>query len=170
MPAKPRWLLRLPEILQTLEAWPDPWLDRTALETLFQLKRRRSIELLHVFGGFQVGRTFLADRASVIAQIRKIQQGDEFRWEQQRRRRVSESLTAARRYTQARQVRIPVTASPPAWPAGVELQAGRLIIAFRDVPDLLAKLYGLAQAAAGDFESFQAAVQHLVPSSVESLE
>lgn len=55
MPAKPRWWLRIPEILPAIENLDAPWLDRAAIEQVFGLRRRRAIELLHVFGGFQVG-------------------------------------------------------------------------------------------------------------------
>ena len=44
-------------------------------------------------------------------------------------------------------------------PAGVTLDCGTLRIGFVDVPDLLMKLYGVAQAAAGDFEAFRAAAE-----------
>ena len=167
MPAKPRWLLRIPQILAQLEQWPAPWLDRSALESLFDLKRRRSIELLHAFGGFQAGRTFLVDRDRVLERLRRIQQGDPFQWERRRRQRLSEGLNHARRYAQARQVLIPASPAPPSWPDGVQLRAGEMTISFQDVSDLLAKLYGLAQAAACDFEAFQTAVAHALPEAAQ---
>jgi hypothetical protein len=39
----------------------------------------------------------------------------------------------------------------------VRLEAGRLTIDFENVQDLLGKLYGIAQAAAEDFDRFQSA-------------
>ena len=53
MPAKPEWLLRLPEIRAELEHLDVPVVDRAGIEHIFGLKRRRAIELLHQFGGYQ---------------------------------------------------------------------------------------------------------------------
>jgi hypothetical protein len=162
MPAKPRWWLQIPEILQALETLQTPWLDRETLEQIFGLRRRRAIELLHAFGGFQVGRTFLADRQAMIEQLRAIQSGEDFQWEHKRRRRISEVLSEARQYTQATRIAIPVIAGAPspALPPGVHFQDGRMTIEYRDVMDLLAKFYALSQAAARDFAGFRSAVQN----------
>jgi hypothetical protein len=46
MPAKPEWLLRLPEIRAELEHLEVPVVDRSGVERIFGLKRRRAIELL----------------------------------------------------------------------------------------------------------------------------
>ena len=51
MPAKPLWLLHVPEIVSQLESFNVPVLDRAMIERLFGLGRRRAIELLHRFGG-----------------------------------------------------------------------------------------------------------------------
>src|SRR5689334_12786005 len=61
MPAKPAWLLHLSEIIEQLEAFDVPVVDRGIVERVFGLRRRRAIELLHRFGGYQAGRT-LPDR------------------------------------------------------------------------------------------------------------
>src|ERR1022692_2100735 len=62
MPAKAQWLLRVPEILAELAALDVPVLDRAVCERLFRLRRRRTIDLIRCFGGYQAGRTFLVDR------------------------------------------------------------------------------------------------------------
>lgn len=43
-------------------------------------------------------------------------------------------------------------------PTGVSFGAGRMIVEFSTVEDLLSKLYSLAQRAAAEFESFCAMV------------
>src|SRR5512146_3122151 len=106
MPAKPRWLLRVPEMIATLSALPTPWVDRAVIERVFGLRRRRAIQLLHAFEGFQVGRTFLADRQAVLAWLRAVQSGDDYHWERRRRSRLGEHLTAARRQATAARVSI----------------------------------------------------------------
>jgi len=158
MPAKPRWLLRVPEIIEALSALPTPWVDRAVVERLFDLRRRRAIQLLHAFEGFQVGRTFLADREAVLAWLRAVESGADYHWEEKRRQRLGEKLAVVRRHVRAARVSITPQAAP-GWPSGVHLDAGRMVIDYDGVQDLLAKLYGLARAAAEDFEQFQNAVR-----------
>lgn len=159
MPAKPRWWLRIPEILPALENLDAPWLDRAAIEQVFGLRRRRAIELLHVFGGFQVGRMFLVDRQKVLDQLHGNSRGEEFRWERKRRRRLSEALSEARQYSQAARVKIPVLEPSPGLPAGVNIEPGRMVIEFQSVEDLLAKCYAMVQVAACDYVYFQQIIQ-----------
>ena len=66
MPARPSWLLHIPEILEQLELFKVPVVDRAIIEMVFGLGRRQAIELLHRFGGYQAGRTFLIDRRLLI--------------------------------------------------------------------------------------------------------
>ena len=57
MPAKPAWLLKIPEIVTMLESFGVPVVDRAIIERLFGLRRRQAIELLHRLGGYQTGKT-----------------------------------------------------------------------------------------------------------------
>jgi hypothetical protein len=165
MPAKPRWWIRIPEILPAIENLEAPWLDRAAIEQVFGLRRRRAIELLHTFGGFQVGRMFLVDRQEVLDQLQAISRGEEFRWERKRRRRLSEALSEARQYSQAARVKIPVIQPSPSLPAGVNIEPGRMVIEFQSVEDLLSKFYAVVQAAARDYVYFQHIIQNAGPRS-----
>jgi hypothetical protein len=164
VPAKPLWLLHIPEIITMLECFEVPVVDRAVVERLFGLRRRRAIELLHSFGGYQAGRTFLIDRRRLIDELRRIAEGQEFQAESQRKERLESELDRFRRGREAARVRIPV--EPDVFrqkvadlPAGVTLQPGHLHIEFSGAEDLLAKLYELAQAASNDFGRFQAAVE-----------
>ena len=69
MPIKKTWLLRLPEIREELSAMKVPVVDRAIFERLFGVRRRRAIQLLHFFDGYQSGRTFLIDRLALIEQL-----------------------------------------------------------------------------------------------------
>jgi hypothetical protein len=48
MPAKPEWLLRLPDIRAELEHLDVPVVDRAGIERIFGLRRRRAIELTRI--------------------------------------------------------------------------------------------------------------------------
>jgi hypothetical protein len=67
--SKTEWLLRVPQIREDLAAIETPVVDRSMVEQLFRLKRRRSIELMHQLGGFQSGRTFLIDRLQLLQKL-----------------------------------------------------------------------------------------------------
>jgi len=159
MPAKPRWWSRIPEILQRLESLEISWLDRDSIEQVFGVRRRRAIELLNAFGGVQAGRTFLIEREAVVRSLRAISERPDFHWERRRRCRLSEALTEARQYSQARRISISPLPPSPALPEGVRVAPGSMLIQFGGIEDLLAKLYAVSRVAARDFEAFKEAVE-----------
>ena len=108
MPAKPAWLLKIPEIVTMLEAFDVPVVDRAIIERLFGLRRRQAIELLHRFGGYQAGRTFLVDRHVLLASLRRVAEGEDFERESRRKERLDGAIDRLRRYQTADRVRIPV--------------------------------------------------------------
>ena len=92
MPAKALWLLQIPEIVSLLETFDVPGVDRALIERLFGLRRRRAIELLHRFGGYQAGRTFLIDRRLLIEHLRRLAEGEEFQTESRRKERLGDAV------------------------------------------------------------------------------
>jgi len=164
MPAIAQWLLQIPEIVSLLETFEVPVVDRAIIEHLFGLRRRRAIELLHRFGGYQAGRTFLIDRRLLIAHLQRLADGEEFQRESRRRERLGETVDQLRRQQTAARVKIAVT--PDVFSrklvdlsAGVALEPGHLHIAFSGAQDLLSKLFELSQAASNDFDRFRAAAE-----------
>jgi hypothetical protein len=161
MPAKAAWLLHIPEIVSQLDAFDVPVVDRASVERLFALRRRQAIELMHRFGGYQAGRTFLIDRRMLIDRLRRCAEGEEFQSENRRRERLQDAVDQLRRNVAAARVRIPTPPAVPVWSGidlsdGVALEPGHLHISFHGTEDLLSKLYALSQAAASDFVRFQA--------------
>jgi hypothetical protein len=160
MPAKPEWLLRLPEIRAELERVAVPIVDRAGIERIFGLKRRRAIELMHEFGGYQTGRTFLLDRARLLEVLQSLELREDYSVEKRRRERLQDVVEASREHLISTRVRIPVRAaavrpSLDRLAPGVLLMPGMLSIEFRHPVELLEKLYGLAQAISHDFEKFE---------------
>jgi len=163
MPAKSEWLLRLPEIRAELEHLEVSVVDRSVIERIFGLKRRRAIELLHQFGGYQTGRTFLVERTGLLQALEALQSQDGYVTERRRRERLRDVVDASREHLLATQVRIPVrpATSRPSLDRlapGVHLTPGMLSIEFLQPIDLLEKLYGLAQAITHDFDKFEGLV------------
>lgn len=157
MPRKSEWLERLPAILTQLHAFPAPVIDRATVEELFQLRRRESIRLLHRFGGFQAGKTFLISREDLIRQLEDL--GDDVRAESKRRRRLTEHLDKARQEISARRIPIPANRQDSVGSVRqlgpyVRLTPGRLEIEFKTSEELLARLFELARSIANDFDGF----------------
>ena len=92
MPAKAQWLLRVPEILAELSALDVPVVDRAVCERLFRLRRRRAIDLIRCFGGYQAGRTFLVDRSKLVAQLEQIRDSPDYKMEWRRKERLADRL------------------------------------------------------------------------------
>jgi hypothetical protein len=161
MPAQPQWLLRLPQILEDFSALPAPIVDRALIERIFAVRRRRAIELLGAFGGYQVGRTFVVERDVLLEHLRGIAAGERFHFEKRRHEKLASQLARIHQDRAAARVKIPASPEPSPLPGllppGVRLEPGRLTIEFQQVEDLLGKLYGIAQTAARDFHSFAAA-------------
>jgi len=160
MPAKAQWLLRVPEILEELSALDVPVVDRAICERLFRLRRRRAIDLMRCFGGYQAGRTFLIDRPRLAAQLEQIRDSPDFKMEWRRKERLAERLEAIRRLQAGARVAIPVEPEVlsrrlPDLPAGIGLSPGALHIQFQSSEELLSKLFALAQAIANDYEAFE---------------
>jgi len=160
MAAKAAWLLHIPEIIAQLEVFDVPVIDRAIVERVFGLRRRQAIELLHRFGGYQAGRTFLVERRLLIEQLQRLAAGEEFQEESRRKERLDHVVDQLRRDQTAARVKIPVEpdvfrrkladVSPE-----VALEAGHLDITFSSTEDLLMKLFELSQAARNDFDRFR---------------
>jgi hypothetical protein len=160
MPAKAQWLLRIPGILEELAALDVPVVDRAVCERLFRLRRRRAIDLMRCFGGYQAGRTFLIDRPKLAAQLEHIRDSQDFKMEWRRKERLADRLDALRRLQTGARVAIPVEPEVlsqrlPDLPAGIGLSPGELHIRFQTSEELLSKLFALAQAIANDYEAFE---------------
>src|SRR3982750_4846220 len=159
MPTKAAWLFRLPEIVGTLSAMKAPVIDRATCERLFRVRRRRAIELMQNFGGYQAGNALLADRLRLIQQLQDLDAEPDVQHERRRKQKIAAELDRLRRSSVGAGVVIggPSPPAPPsdsAPPAGVYISRGKLVIEFVQVEELFSSLYGLAQLAAADYESF----------------
>jgi hypothetical protein len=161
VPDHPTWLERIPKILETLKSQTaPPFLDRSAIEGLFGVRRRRAITLLHHFDGYQVGRTFIVRREAVIAFLEKQEPGIPIAEKETQKQRVADFLGEARQA-----LTIPRITLPPAvrlseitfagLPPGIQLAPGQLSVSFESATDLVEKLFSLSQALVNDFETLE---------------
>jgi hypothetical protein len=162
MPAQPLWLERLPEILTQVDA-PEAsaWWDRPAIETLFGLRHRQAIDLLHQMGAVWVGKNLAIERSALRRFLEQPHRQDAYQEEKARSARVALALGKVRREQHARRLVIP-THTPPdgidfaGLPRGVALTRQRLTIDFATPAELLEKLVALAQALMNDYATFEA--------------
>jgi hypothetical protein len=162
MPKLPLWYLRVPEILGQLHSpGAPPFLDRTAVEKLFQVSRRQAIRLLGAAQGYQVGKTFLVERESLVHFLETIESSGAAPAARARKRSVASALNEVANAAAAQNVQVRINPGvlrhrPVGLPSAIELVApGKLQISYRGAEDLLAQIVELASAAANDFPAFR---------------
>jgi hypothetical protein len=153
MPRQAAWLTRLPQILNDLRHFPAPVIDRSVVEQLFCVSRRRAQQLLAGFGGYQSGKTYLVERTCLIEALESLAAREPYRAEHRRQVRLASHLDALRRDHTARAVVIP-TAAAAAIGERVEFRSGELVIRYQTPEECLETLWRLAQSIAGDYEGF----------------
>jgi len=159
MPAKAQWLLQVPAIIEQLRAVNTPVVDRSVCEWVFGVRRRRAVELMHFFGGYQSGNTILLNRTDLIRQLEALEANPEIGRERRRKTRLAEKLDELHRFRAATSVRIAVLpVMNDVLPDGVVFESNRMTVEFAGVEELLSKLYALARVAAANFEAFCAVV------------
>lgn len=160
MPAQPVWYHRLHDIRTELEELQESYLDRLAVQKLFDVRERRARQIMSGLPCIQVGNAIAVERLAVIRFLESVAAGERFERETARRARLIEKLDSTRRDLSARRVSIP---APPLqdramqFGDGIELRPGELRITFSGAEDLAAKLFALSQSMVADWVAFQRA-------------
>ena len=164
MPAKPRWLLAIPDAITQLEALDQDLLTRRDLERLFGVSKVRATQLMTAFGAGRTGPLLTLPRAKLLRQLRRHRTLAAFRGEETRRARVVTAIRQAR-LTGIR-VAVPVEALEArlsGLPAGVTVEPDRIEVRFSGAQDAVGRLFALAQALTNDYEQFEALVDGETP-------
>ena len=160
MPAKPRWLLAIPDAIRQLEQLDRDLLIRRDLERLFGVSKVRATQLMTTFGAGRTGPLLTLPRATLLRQLRRHRAGAAFRGEATRRDQVVTALRQAR-LTGIR-VAVPVEALEArlaGLPDGVSVAPDRIEVRFSGATDAVGRLFALAQALTHDYERFEALVE-----------
>ena len=160
MPARPRWLLALPDAIAQLEQLDRPLLTRRDLEQLFGVSRARAATLMRAFGADLTGSIRTLPRPALLRQLRRLQQSGTVRDEAARCDRVWTALRQARRTG----IRVPVPADAldgrlASLPAGVSVSRDRIEVRVTSAYDAVAKLFALAQALTNDYDRFETLIE-----------
>ena len=159
MPARPQWLLAIPDAIRQLEALDRELLTRRDIEQLFGVSRARAAQLMHTFGADLTGYARTLPRTRLLRLLRKYRSGSAFRGEEQRREHLMTELRKAR-LTGIR-VTVPVEALEgrlSGLPAGVVVERDRIEVRYAGAQEAVVKLVALAQALNNDYERFEALV------------
>ena len=159
MPAKPRWLLALPDAIRQLEQLDRALLTRRDLERLFGVSKVRAVALMTAFDVGRTGHLLTLPRAKLLRQFRRHRPRAAFRGEATRRARVVTAIRQAR-LTGIR-VAVPIEALEArlsGLPEGVSVEPGRIEVRFSGAQDAVGRLFALAQALTNDYEQFEALV------------
>ena len=160
VPAKPRWLLAIPDAIQQLEALDQDLLTRRDLERLFGVSKVRATQLMTAFGAGRTGHLLTLPRAALLRQLRRPRTRAAVRGEATRRDRVVTAIRQARLIgiraavpREAREARL------AGLPDGVSVEPGRIEMRFSSAKDAVGRLFALAQALTNDYERFEALVE-----------
>lgn len=153
MPDKPTWCGHLDEVTRQLRKLRDPWVDRTTIEELLGVGRRRAQQILAPCVSRQVGANGLADRDTLIT-CRRLAAGETVHYERERRRRLAARMEALNRERlEGVMVEAPtsiVNQELAGLPEGVSITPGRLTVTFASATEALEKLLALAMAIGND--------------------
>ena len=157
---RPFWLQHVSEILDTAQNTQAPFLDRSAVEKLFDVRKRQAIRLMHKIGGYYVGKAFVVGQPAVVEWLKKISASPDAYWAEAARERLEVSIEEARALRDrhrkfivsrdARERRL------EGLPQTIHLKPGELRIEFFGAEDLSRQLYELSQAMGNDYERFRA--------------
>jgi hypothetical protein len=163
MPDHPLWLERVPAVLDLL-ARPDApaLLGRGTIEALLGVRRRRAILILHACEASQRGRNLVATRKAFLAFLERQRHEETLTRERDRQQQVAEALGQARKELAGPRISLPrpqTALTLAGLPPGIHLTRGNLSVEFTTAPDLIEKLFTVAQVFAHDYESLEAALQ-----------
>ena len=161
MPAKPVWYSHLDAIVGELQSLPRPFVDRTTIEILLGVGRRRAQQIMGPCITDHIGASGLADRDALIGHLRRLARSEDVFYERTRRRKVAELLDELRRDRLERPqvlVEAPIRVMSQEMdklPGGVQVEAGRITIEFEEPQQALEKLLALAMAIGNDYRMFE---------------
>jgi AraC-like DNA-binding protein len=162
MPRQCEWIQRISEIQEVLAASPDTLLDRAAIEQVFHVSRRHASRLLQQFGPSTVGGAMVIGSRELLGKLKQVRKNEAVTFELERRQRLEQKLSEARREIRARRVVIAPAATleaPPTLrelPGEIQLSPGELRVRFTSPTELLQRLLLLAEAISEDWVNFEA--------------
>lgn len=167
-PQAPAWLRLAESILHWLEATQEPYLDRRAVQELFQVGRSEAHRIMQrIGGGVQLGAAKVVSRFSAIEYVRSIRSGKPYLAELDRRERVAVHLAAAQRDLHLRTITVARedeigwmrSATLDNLPGSIALSKNKLTMEFFGYEDLLKQIGQFLFALENDGDRIQTFVE-----------
>ena len=161
MPARPRWLLALPDAIAQLDALDRPLLTRRDLESLFGVSRARAATLMRAFGAEWTGSIRTLPRPALLRQLRTAPAAPA---PSGTKPPGATGCWTALRQARRTGIRVPVPADAlqgrlASLPAGISVSRDRIDVRFTSAHDAVAKLFTLAQALTHDYDRFETLIE-----------
>lgn len=160
---KPGWLRRGKGILYWIEALQEPYMDRKAIQNVFQVSKTEAHRIIQDIGGAAPiwGNSKVISRESVKQYIqKKLKQENWDQTEETRVGRLVEKLNEAKRESKLKSRMLKVSKevllhTVAGLPGSIQLGPGILKIDYHGTEDLLRNLLELAMAIQNDFDRFE---------------
>jgi len=151
VPDNPSYIHKLEGILAEARApKPIPFFRRRDIESLFGLRKRQAVNLMHQIGAIRVSRELAVEQCRLVRWLEQMISDPSTAAEWQRQETVINRIVELKAETAARAIKIvlPDPATPIEIPPGVSLQPGLLTVSFESEHQLLERLFLLARVFA----------------------
>lgn len=158
----PTWFIRLPQIIEHIEAIDKQAFDRDSIGILFDLQRSGAAKLLAELGADKVAGRYTISRKMLLLKLHRMQKIGSFKEaaarEEERRQKLSDKIRAAKEEHKARSVQIPVKPESRHKKLdeldGTTLEPGKITITFETPDQFLVRIMELGYALSDDYEEF----------------
>jgi hypothetical protein len=155
------WILRMPLIVESLEASQVAHFKRSEVEKLFQIKPTAAAQLMSVAGATKPGgpgTEAVVSRDNLLFYLRNSPDAQDAMAELARRKKLAQTLRESAEEAKWRTVRLPCTKADE-WATfedlpNVSVEPGMLTVAFTSPEDLCAQLFRFAKAIGADWDAF----------------
>jgi len=151
VPEQPSYIHKLEGILaEARKPKPIPFFRRRDIESLFGLRKRQTVNLMHRIGAVRVSRELAVEQRDLVRWLEQMVEDPSVAAEWRRHQRVIGRIIDLKAETAARAVKIvlPDPERSVELPDGVSLRPGLLTISFNSEQQLLERLFLLARVLA----------------------
>ena len=158
------WIDRIPQILKLVQESECEAYYRQDVEKLFLIGRSAALDLMNIVGAKLLDAGLATSKNRLAAYLTISSEAQEATRERTRRASLAETLSKAAADQRLRAIELPGVRRDIDYLlkdlANVSIHDGVCTVVFSDAQDLMAQLYKLVQAAAGDWDLFAKVCKH----------
>ena len=160
MPAKPKWLMKVPDAVRQLESLDRDIITRSDVQTLLDIGKSRANTLMLRFGAERTSHLLTIPRRKLLDVLKKQGRSREFLQEEARQEKLHKALHRAR--VKAVRFKFPIETTGSRLrnlPEGVTVGGTRITVDYTHPKQALQRLMALAHALGNDYERFETLVE-----------